>query len=348
MKKTIALILTFFYMTVSNCYAFSALYYLKGVKTSDMEPVVENAYASQYFSLAKKNPYYGVSKKGDESVVIILNQSGDNMFYYYQSPEENLKVNKSVIKEIKKQGIVCEQSFNSSLIEIYDNLAKEVSSNTVTLKTYNFEEPRQNAFEPPVQNEVQTKQSTPATYKGYVAQLSPGTKIEAYLQNSINTATANKGDEITAVLTNPLKFNGMEVAPQGSVVYGSLSKARHATYGSRNGRVVINFNRLVTPENKVYDISTEEIDFTVSNEGKVGNAFKSAAAAAVAGALVGLLVGALSGGDHIGRSVAIGAGVGAGSSVIYTTAEAGVDAEIPSFTEIEITLTQPLNVTVGY
>ena len=64
--------------------------------------------------------------------------------------------------------------------------------------------------------------------------------------------------------------------------------------------------------------------------------------------MVGLLVGALSGGEHIGRSVAIGAGVGAGSSAVYSTAEKGVDAEIPSFTELEITLTQPLSVTVGF
>jgi len=346
MKKFLALLIAFFYVTVSNCYAFSALYYLKGIKTTELEPIVENAYSSQYFNLVKKNPYYGISQKGNDTAVIIMNQSGDNMFYYYQSPEENLKVNKSVIKEIKKLGIVCEQSFNSGLIEIYDNLAKEVSSNTVTLKTYNFEEPVQNVFEPPTQNSAQTM-ARPTTYQGYVAQLSAGTKIEAYLQNSINTATASKGDQITAVLTNGLKYNGMEVAPQGSVVYGSLSKARPATYGSRNGRVVINFNKLVTPENRVYDISTEEIDFTVSNEGKVGNSLKSAAGAAIAGALVGLLVGALSGGEHIGRNVAIGAGVGAGSSAIYSTAERGVDAEIPSYTEIEIILTQPLNVTVG-
>ena len=142
-------------------------------------------------------------------------------------------------------------------------------------------------------------------------------------------------------------YNGQEVAPQGSLVYGSLSKARPATYGSRNGRVIINFNQLVTPDNRVYNISTEEIDFTVSNEGKIGESVKSAAGAALAGALVGLLFGALSGSDHIGRNVAIGAGVGAGASAISSTAERGVDAEIPSFTEIEITLTQPLSVTVG-
>ncbi len=267
------------------------------------------------------------------------------MFYYYQSPEDNLKVNKSILKEIKKRGIICEQSFNQSLIDIYDNLSKEVTSTTQTLKTYNFEEPQSNAFEPPKSNEKQYTQ--PAVYKGYVAQLNAGTKIQAYLQNGINTASAQKGDQVVAVLTNGLTYNGMEVAPQGSLVYGTLTTARHATYGSRNGRVVINFTQLVTPDNKAYNISAETIDFTVTNEGKVGESLKSAASAAIAGALVGLLVGALSGGDHIGRNVAIGAGVGAGSSAIYSTAERGVDAEIPSFTEIDITLTQPLSVTVG-
>ena len=345
MKKLITAILTLIFTTSTNCYAVSALYYLKGIKTAEMEPVVEEGYNNQNFNIVKRNPYYGISQKGEDSAVIILNQSGDNMFYYYQSQEDSLKVNKHILKEIKKRGIVCEQSFNTSLLEIYENLAKEVTSTTQTLKTYTFEEPRSTAFEPPSSNAQQYTQ--PAVYKGYVAQLNSGTKIQAYLQSAINTATASKGDQVIAVLTNALTYNGQEVAPQGSLVYGTLSNARHGSYGSRNGRVVINFNQLVTPDNKTYNISTEAIDFTVSNEGKVGNSLKSAAGAAVAGALVGLLVGALSGGDHIGRNVAIGAGVGAGSSVIYSTAEKGVDAEIPSFTEIDITLTQPLNVTVG-
>ena len=345
MKKLFALLITVCFAATSNCYALSELYYLKGIKTTDVQPIVENGYTSNNFYLTKQNPYYGISQKGDESVVIILQQSGDNMFYYYQS-EENIKVNKTVMKELKKLGITIEQSFNTGLIDIYNNLAKEVTSTTEVLKTYNFDEPQTNVFEPPTQNNQNYEQ--PATYKGYVAQLNSGTKMQAYLQNAINTATAAKGDRIVAVLTNPLTYNGMEVAPQGSVVYGSLSKARPASYGSRNGRVVIAFNQLVTPDNKTYNISTEEIDFTVSNEGKVGDSIKSAAGAAIAGALVGLLVGALSGGEHIGRNVAIGAGVGAGSSAIYSTAERGVDAEIPSFTEIEITLTQPLSVTVGF
>ena len=344
-KRFIALLLTFFFCATNNGYAFSALYYLKGIKTTDMQPIIEAGYYTQKFGLIKTNPYYGVSQNGDESAVIIIQQSGDNMFYYYQSEDNNLKVNKYVIKELKRLGITCEQSFNTSLIDIYDNLAKEVTSATTVQKVYNFEEPASSAFEPPSNN---TQYYEPPVYKGYVTQLQAGTKFQAYLQNAINTATAVKGDRVIAVLNSSLNFNGAEVAPQGSLLYGSLSKARPATYGSRNGRVVISFNQLVTPDNRTYNISTEEIDFTVSNEGKVAESLKSAAGAAVAGALVGLLFAVLSGSDHTWKNAAIGAGVGAGSSAIYSTAERGVDAEIPSFTEIEITLTQPLSVSVGY
>ncbi len=346
MKKIISILIMFFFISTSNCYALSELYYLKSIKTENLAPIVENVFNSQDFHLVKKNPYYGISQNNQQTAVVITQQSGENMFYYYQSDDNN-RINKNILKNLKKLGITVEQSFNTSLIEIYENLAKEVASDSVALKTYTFEEPQSPAFEPPQQaKNINTQQNN--LYRGYVAQLSSGTKIPVYLQNAIDTSTASQGDSVIAVLTNNLTYNGMEVAPQGSLVYGNLSKARPASYGSRNGRVVINFNKLVTPDNKVYNISTEEIDFTVSNEGKVGNSVKSAAGAAVVGALLGLLVGAISGGDHIGRNVAIGAGVGAGSSVIYSTAEKGVDAEIPSYTELELTLTQPLNISVGY
>ncbi len=65
MKKIFAAFLTLIFATSSNCWAVSALYYLKSIKTNDMEPVVENAYTSQNFSLVKKNPYYGISQKGN-------------------------------------------------------------------------------------------------------------------------------------------------------------------------------------------------------------------------------------------------------------------------------------------
>ena len=58
MKKLLAAFLTLIFATSTNCWAVSALYYLKGVKTTDIEPVVDNAYTSQNFSLVKKSPYW--------------------------------------------------------------------------------------------------------------------------------------------------------------------------------------------------------------------------------------------------------------------------------------------------
>ena len=348
MKKLFALLILLFFVSTNSCFALSELYYLKNIKTADVQPMVENSYAVNGFNIIKQSPYYGISQKGEDSAVIILQQSGENMFYYYQS-ENNSKVNKSVLKEIKKRNIVCEQSFNANIINIYDNLAKDVVSTVGAIRVYDFKEPS-SAFTPPTaENYEQKQQQKPNTFNGYVGQVPAGTVIKVYLQSAINTATAAKGDRVVAVLTDNLVYNGAVIAPQGSLMYGTLTKARNATYGSQNGRVVIGFTNLVTPDNVVYNIAAEAIDFKVSNEGKIGTAAKSAAARAAAGAVVGILFALLSGGsDHVWRSAAIGAGVGAGSSIIYSTAEKGVDAEIPSFTEMDITLTQPFNVSVSY
>ena len=340
MKKKIALFIMFCFAFANPCFALSELYYWKNIKTDNAKVFVENELYNQGFNIIKNNPYYAVSSTGNDTIVIVLQQSGDNMFYYYQS-DKNSRVNKNIIKEIKKQNIICEQSFNTNIIDIYDNIAQQTISGLGADKKYSFEE-EESIFTPP----AKVSQSK-NTYQGYVTQLSTGTKIEAYLQNAINTATASKGDSVSAVVMHDLTYNGIVVAPQGSILYGNLSKARNATYGSRNGRVVLSFNKLVTPENKVYDISTEEIDFTVSNEGKISESAKSALTTAAVGAITGLLFALLTD-KNVGQSMAIGAGVGAGSSVIYSTAERGVDAEIPSFTEMEITLTKPLSVSVNY
>ena len=341
MKKILSLIIMLFYCSTNSSFAMSELYYLKNIKTDSIKPYVEENIINHGFNIIKQNPYYAVSQTNNDTAVIILQQSGENMFYYYQSNSN--KINKAILKEIKKRNIVCEQSFNTNILGIYDNLASETIKSAGAVKQYSFEEP-ENIFTPPQKAQTYLQ---PNTYKGAVVQLGTGTKFQAYLQNAINTATASKGDQIVAVLTENLNYNGAIIAPQGSLLYGTLTTARNATYGSRNGRVVISFTTLVTPENKTYNISTEAIDFTVSNEGKIGESAKNALGSAAVGAVAGLLF-ALLADKNVGQAMAIGAGVGAGTSVVKSTAERGVDAEIPSFTEIEVTLTKPLSVSVSY
>ena len=246
------------------------------------------------------------------------------------------------MKSIKNSGIVYEQSQNANIISIYEGLAQNAKTAS-TRQNYIFSDNDNYGYGAQT-NRHYTSDSN--SLRGYVAQIGKGTTIPIYLQNAINTATTSKGDRITGVITSDVKYNGATVFPQGSLVYGNLTTARHATYGSRNGRVVIDFNQIVTPDNKTYDISTEEVDFTVTNEGKVAHVAGEAVVGAIVGSLMGLIIGSMSG--HAGVSTAIGAGVGAGGAIIAGTAERGIDAEIPSFTEMEITLTKPVNVTVSY
>ena len=347
MKKIIAFLIMLFYTSFNACFALSELYLIKNAGTENVKPIVTDSYNTYKFKLTKYDPYYGKSVDDDsEYAVVILQQNGANMYYYYQS-NENKKINKAILKGLRRSGFEYEEATNANILEVYDRLAQDIMYDT-------YSSPNRYSFEDAPKPNIQLNNTTNQNYyqssnslKGAVAQLGSGTTLNVYLQNSINTANANKGDQVIAVLMKDLVYNGAVVFPQGSLIYGTLTKAVHATYGSRNGKVSIQFNQIVTPENKSYSITTEKIDFNVSNDGKVSSVVTNAVGGAVIGAIGGLLYAALSGGD-IGTAAAIGAGVGAGTGIAGAAIEHGVDAEIPSFTEMEITLTKPISVTVSY
>ena len=344
MKKILALVITFLYFTMNSCFAtVSGLYYLKNTDVSKLQNKVVQAYNDRNYKLIKKNPYYGISNgKSSDYAVIILQQSGKNVFYYYKSNSEK-KINKNLLKYFTSSGIYCEESENDRIKGIYENLANSVMTTDMSTR-YVFSD---NEHEQSVRYSPTTQVKNNQTLSGAVVQIAKGTNIGVYLQNPINTATAQVGDQIVAVLTNNWTYKGYTVAPQGSLVYGSLTLAHGAQYGSRNGRVVIKFDRIVTPEGRTINISTEKVDFSVSNDGKWSGAAGRAVGGAVIGALTGLLIGAIAGGHHLGSYTAISAGVGAGGALITTAAARGVDAEIPSFTELELILDQPVRVTLN-
>ena len=307
MKKIIAIFITLLFLGTNSAMAFSEVYYLKNATVEAMKPVVKDAIESYNFKIIKENPYYAQSvNDSSDFAVIILQQSGNNMFYYYNS-NDNKKINKKILKAVKNSDIECEQSFNTNIISIYDNLAQKTINNEAT-NNYVFRDNEPNYYSSSNSSSAQKQSSN--SLRGYVAKIESGTKLKIYLQSAINTANAVEGDRVIAVISQDLKLNGVSVIPQGSLVYGILTKARHASHGSRNGRVVIDFNQIVTPDGKTYDISTEKIDFTVTNDGKVASVAKDVVVGALVGGLAGLLIGACT--KNIGTATAISAGVGAG------------------------------------
>ena len=346
MKRFLALFLALFYMlSINTTFAsVSNLYFVKNIDKETVKSIVEPIIDNGKYNIHKKDPYYAILKADASNyIIVILQTTGSNLFYYFQSTDNNV-VDKNILKALKKANITYEQTQNPKYISLYESQAQKVLMYDGNVQ-YDFSEPKQNTnvYTP---QQPQTQQST--TLKGYVGKVEKGTTFKTYLQTPINTATAYKGDSVTAVLTDDWTYNGHIIAPQGSVVTGTLTKARHATYGSRNGRVVIDFNKLTTVDGKTYDISIEEVDFTVTNDGKLKSTVKNVATGAVLGALSGLLFALCARDANYGASIAIGAASGAGIGAISSGIEAGVDAEIPIYTELDLTLSKPLSVSFQY
>ena len=219
--------------------------------------------------------------------------------------------------------------------------------NTGTKKIYTFEEPK------PKQNTTvfeNTPKTAPTTLKGYAGKIGNGERLNIYLQSGINTATAAEGNIVNAVLKQDWTYKEYTVAPVGSLVTGTIVKASPAKLGSRNGSVDIVFNKILTPDGKTLNISTEKVEFNVTNEGKAKQVITATLGMALLGAALGVAFAFIGGGSasNIANGAIIGASVGGGSALVTGVAQKGVDAEIPAFTDIEIVLDKPVDVVLSY
>lgn len=342
MKKFLALFVAIVYMMSANaCFAVSHLYFVRNTSKNTVKPLVEKSFTSKKYSISKYDPYLGTTQNNKKDAVVVLQTSGANMFYYFDGDSNAL--NNAILKEFNKLNLSYDESFNTTYLSTIATKAQNVRANLSS--KYTFEEVSKDA------QEIQQRSGRVVSQdvlRGYVGQISRGTTFNAYLQTPVNTANANVGDKVTAVLSEDWVYNNCVVAPQGSMVYGTLTKARHATYGSMNGRVVIEFNQIKTTEDKVYDVSVDKVDFVVSNDGKVKSVVTKVATQAIIGAVLGLVVGLLASDASVGKSVAIGTAGGVATGVLSSGVEKGVDAEIPIYTELELELTKPLSVVLSY
>ncbi len=344
MKKFLALLISLVYLFSANAaLALNELYYLTNVSRDTLSPQVEALLTEKDYTIKKKNPFWAVSNKNPENyAVVILEPTGQNLFYYIETNKKGTNFNKAFLKSLKEQNIFYQEYYGDLYMNHFAQMAQKAM--TGTQKTYSFESSQQ-----PQPQQVQKTQVPSNALKGFVASVGAGSVLDVYLQNAINTATANIGDNVVGVLKSDWVVDGLHVvAPQGSVLYGNLTKAVSARYGSRNGGVVIDFNKIVTPDGKTYDLVTQPIDFDVTNDGKLKSTASKVAVASAVGALAGLAFALLGGGDNIGSGAAIGAGVAGGISLISSVAEKGVDAEIPSYTELEVVVEQNINVIFNY
>ena len=347
MKKFFALFLCVLYFLSTNiCYAFEELYYLKNIDKQSATGYIKEVLTDKDFIIKNEEPLHVISEKKSENfAIIVLQPSGKNLFYYYESNDKNKKLNKNILKAFKKKAIVYEQSLDAMHLANFSDIVYRY--NTGTKKIYTFEEPK------PKQNTTvfeNTPKTAPTTLKGYAGKIGNGERLNIYLQSGINTATAAEGNIVNAVLKQDWTYKEYTVAPVGSLVTGTIVKASPAKLGSRNGSVDIVFNKILTPDGKTLNISTEKVEFNVTNEGKAKQVITATLGRALLGAALGVAFAFIGGGSasNIANGAIIGASVGGGSALVTGVAQKGVDAEIPAFTDIEIILDKPVDVVLSY
>ena len=76
-----------------------------------------------------------------------------------------------------------------------------------------------------------------------------GTRVDARLESSVQTATSNIGDGIVAIVVEPIRAAGQIIVPRGSRLNGRVETIQPATGGSE-GRVRLVFREIQLPDGR--------------------------------------------------------------------------------------------------
>jgi hypothetical protein len=161
------------------------------------------------------------------------------------------------------------------------------------------------------------------------------TDVYVRLQESLSSATAQSGQNFSAVLDEPLVVDGQTLAPQGTAVTGKVVAVRESGHLNNAGYLRITLSTL--------SLNGKSVPLQTNSVFVSGGSYKKRNLAFIGGgAGGGALLGALAGG---GKGAAIGsvAGAAGGTTAAYATGkkEVGFVAE----RRLGFRLMQPLNIS---
>ncbi|MDX2084258.1 MAG: S-layer homology domain-containing protein [Candidatus Melainabacteria bacterium] len=190
------------------------------------------------------------------------------------------------------------------------------------------------------------------TLQGRVTTVPANTQFVGTLQSAINSEENQVGDVVRLTLTEGLfSADGMPVVPAGSTVMGRVAEVVPTGRAGRNGRVGIDFNQILTPDGRRFQIQAEvnsENNGVLVGGSASGRALKAAGKTAIGaglGAALGTAMGPLSGGK-VGKGAIYGTAIGAGAGAVAAAAGKGQPVELTMGERLEIKLEQPLTVEV--
>jgi hypothetical protein len=175
--------------------------------------------------------------------------------------------------------------------------------------------------------------------------LPKGTQITLQLNDALSTASNMEGDEFTAVVATPVYLGERIVIPKGSVVIGSVSRILRADRLKGKAVLDLMFQSIRVPERKPADIAATLIRIDTAGSGGTQTAESFAEREKPAGGS------SMSGNPKIEIRVQSPAGkntrVGASGGLPSIFNSQGGDLKIPREAIMDITLDQPLTLTLS-
>lgn len=166
-----------------------------------------------------------------------------------------------------------------------------------------------------------------------VMTVQPGTPILVQLVDTLDTKYTETGQVFSATLSTNLLANGYVVARMGTPVYGQVLESDSAGRVSGRSKLVLQLTQIVINGNP-----TPIVTNTFDSEGKSSG--RRSAFRLFGGAGLGAAIGAIAG--NAGMGAAIGAVAGGVGAVI----QKGNQVQIPSETQLQFILQQPLTLPV--
>jgi hypothetical protein len=158
-----------------------------------------------------------------------------------------------------------------------------------------------------------------------------GTELDARLQNTLNSGTAQVEDRFEATTVADVLVDGRVAIPAGSVMRGVVTAVEAGTRTNRTAKMTVSFDQ-VTINQRSYPMRGTVTE-AIQGEGIKGELPRTGAGAAVGAVLGGVLGGV--------KGAVLGTIIGAGGTIAATE---GKEVELPQGTQLHVRVDSPLQV----
>lgn len=183
------------------------------------------------------------------------------------------------------------------------------------------------------------------------AEIPKGTHVLLKMMNSINTRTANDGDQVYLQTTMPVAVGGSILVPAGSYVQGTVVRAKHSGMVAGRAELAIRLETLTFASGKTMKIaprlssvdSGETGQKVEANENQIkqGNDYATDARRIAILAGTGAGIGGFT--DRGWTGAGIGAGIGGAVGVAATMVTRGHEVELRQGSTLDVVFDRPIS-----